>query len=281
MYAIGPGGGGGAGGLAVTSAGGGGGGGSGGLSCLTVPLFLLPDTLYVRVTPGSLGGRTRTTSGAGESGGVAFSATWSLVTIQPSTQSAYILLMALQGGNGGGGPSTANAGAAGGAAALMNAASCPLSQLGSAFFIGGNAGAAGGSTGVGGSITQGTGLQIYGGAGGGCEPSIAGTNVAGGGITALASTPFIASPGGTSGGTSGVVGGRGSSGFAWSGIFPGKIYGGTGGGGSYLLQGGDGGNGGGPGAGGGGGGGGYSNAASPLNGRGGNGGPGCVIIQCW
>lgn len=283
IYAIGPGGGGGAGGLNSTVAGGGGGGGSGALSRLTIPLFLLPDTLYVRVTPGSSGGRTRTTTGIGENGGIAFVASTSLVAIQPSTTTAYVLLVANQGGNGGGGPLSATAGLAGSAGSITTATFCPLSQLGSTFLIAGNAGAAGGSTGVGGSITQGTGLQIYGGAGGGCNPSAAGTNVAGGGITALASTPFIASPGGTSGGggSPGVVGGSGSNGFAWSTIFPGKIYGGTGGGGSYLLQGGAGGNGCGPGAGGGGGGGAYSPAASPLNGRGGDGGPGCVIIQCW
>lgn len=281
MYAIGPGGGGGAGGLGANASGGGG-GGSGGISRLTIPLFLLPDTIYVRVTPGSSGGRTRTTAGTGEAGGVAFSAATSLVAIYPNTTAAYLFLLANPGGNGGGGiASSATAGVAGLAATIVTTADCPLANLGSSLFIAGNAGANGGANSAGTNITQGTGSQIYGGAGGGACASSSATNVKGGDITALSLTPFSTNSGGTSGNPGGVVGGKGSNGYSWSTIFPGKIYGGTGGGGSYNLQGGDAGHGCGIGAGGGGGGGGYSSAASPLNGRGGEGGPGCVIIQCW
>lgn len=273
MYAIGPGGGGGAGGLS-TNAGGGGGGGSGGISRLTIPLFLLPDTIYIRVTPGSSGGRTRTTAGTGEAGGVTFSAASSLVSIYPSTTAAYLFLLANAGGNGGGGTTSPGAGGAGSAATVATTADCPLSQLGSNLFIAGNAGTNGGSTSGGINIVQGTASQIYGGTGGGACGS---SNTSGGSINALASTPFIASPGGSATNPGGV----GSNGFAWSTIFPGKIYGGTGGGGAATGQGGNAGHGCGIGAGGGGGGGGYSSAGSPRSGAGGNGGPGCVIIQCW
>jgi hypothetical protein len=355
MYAIGAGGGGGGGLGSDTSNGrvGGCGGGSGGLSRLTIPLFLLPDTLFIRVLPGGAGGITTSLGGsasAGSSGGE------SIVAIRPSVTSAFTLLNAFGGGGAGsispagqvvtftrinagsgyvvgnqirltGGnnncimqvatvtgtgvntltlvaagagynsaqtysttivsgfgsgctvrvdSTTSTVGSAGAAASAASASSCPLSQLGAALFIGGNAGALGGSTSAttGASITQGTASQIYGGAGGGGATST--TTGAGGDISAVSvSSPFAVSPGGVAGtSTDRRAGGNG---FSYTGVFPGKFYGGAGGGSRNSTTGGAGGNGSAPGTGGGGGGAGPNN----LAGRGGDGGPGCVIIQCW
>lgn len=272
IYAIGPGGGGGSGRAASvdsgTDRGGGAGGGSGGLSRLTIPLFLLPDTLYIRVTPGGSGGASVAALSNGVAGNVAFAPSTTLVSVYPSTTVQYLFLRA-NAGNGGaaGSTTTATAGTAGAISATTDA---PLGNLGATLFIAGNGGAGGPANTFGSSITQGTASQIYGGAGGaGVGTGLSG-GLQGGSISALFNTPFAASPGGTS---TSLPGGAG---FSWTTIFPGKYYGGTGGAALGNGVGGSGGNGGVPGAGGGGGGGG-----ALTSGAGGDGGPGCVIIQCW
>lgn len=270
IYAIGPGGGGGAGGTG-TQRGGGAGGGSGGLSRLTIPLFLLPDTLYVRVTPGGSGGAGVEGNTNGTAGNVAFAASSTLVSVYPSTTAQYLFLEAIAGSGGGGGTTVDVSGGAG--ATISATTSAPLGNLGATLFIAGNAGGTGSGTGSGGSITQGTNSQIYGGAGGGGR--IGNISRTGGGINALANTPFLASAAGLTGSTIG-----GGSGFNWSTVFPGKIYGGTGGA-SNDSFGTAGGNGAVYGAGGGGGGASSSSSVGQGSGRGGDGGPGCVIIQCW
>lgn len=261
IYAIGPGGGGGSGRAAPsgTNRGGGGGGGSGGVSRLTIPLFLLPDTLYIRVTPGGSGGASATATANGNAGNVAFAPATTLVSIYPDATTQYLYLLAYVGGGGEAG--TTSTATAGTAASISSTASAPLGTLGATLFIAGNAGSTGSANSTGTPLFQGTASQIYGGAGG---AGTDGTSSAGGGqLSLLANTPFRASP-------------AGGNGFSWSTIFPLKYYGGTGGGSSGTAAGTDGGNGSVPGAGGGGGGGGTT-----TSGKGGDGGPGCVIIQCW
>ena len=257
IYAIGPGGGGGAGGRTIAPAAGGGGGGSGGISRLTIPIFMLPDSLYIRVSPGGSGGAG--TAGDGTSGNVAFAPLTTMVAAAPSTTAQYLYLEANAGGGGIGG--TSGGGGGGGALGAI-ATARPFTLLGSALFIAGAAGAAGAGNGIGGSITQGTATQIYGGAGGGSSGQ------AGGVVNALSGTPFIAIS------TSPSVGAPAANGFSWNTVFPGKMYGGCGGRGTSGSAGGAGSA---WGAGGGGGGG----LTTGTGNRGGDGGPGAVIIQCW
>lgn len=260
IYAIGPGGGGGSGrstSPTVTPRPGGGGGGSGGLSRLTIPLFLLPDTLYIRVTPGGSGGASVTGASNGTTGNTAFSPFSTLVSIYPNSTAQYLYLVANAGGGGGGG-AVGSTGGGGSAASAASVSVGPLGNLGATLFIGGNSGS-------GTSISQGTSSQIYGGAGGGGGSINTNGNV----IFSVANSPFLQSAGGAAGT------GAGGNGFSYTTIFPMKIYGGTGGGSNMSGAGGAGGAGAAWGAGGGGGGGGNPSGA------GGDGGPGCVIIQCW
>lgn len=267
IYAIGPGGGGGGGASSGSSGrGGGAGGGSGAVSRLTIPMFFLPDTLFIRVPPGGSGGDGGLAS-IGTAGNVAFNPLSTLVSVYPEDNANSWFLRANAGGGGAAGTNSGSA-VAGIAGPVSTASSSPLCNLGVFLFIAGNAGTAGGSattTSTPSSISQGTGSQIYGGAGGGGWSPI----VPGGGTSADFYNAFRAVPGGTTGG------GTGSNGMSWNPRFPMKIYGGSGGGmvagaGGYGAQ---------PGAGGGGGAG--SNSDSIRAGRGGDGGPGCVIIQCW
>jgi len=276
IYAIGPGGGGGSGRSedpAVNNRGGGGGGGSGGLSRLTIPLFLLPETLYIRVTPGGSGGAAVAPTSNGIAGNVAFASAASLVSVYPSTTTQYLFLRANSGNGGGGGTTTAGLGGSGGV--ISGTSGAPLSSLGATLYIAGNTGAGGGTNTSGVSITQSIASQIYGGAGGGGCAN-AGAATSGGNITGQSPGPFSASLGGV--GVNGAIANDGGNGFSWSTIFPLKIYGGTGGSAPNLSAhvGGNGGNGTMPGAGGGGGG-----SSRNTSGKGGDGGPGCVIIQCW
>lgn len=273
IYAIGPGGGGGSGRAASsgsgTDRGGGAGGGSGGVSRLTIPLLLLPDTLYVRVTPGGSGGASVSAASNGVAGNVGFAPATTLVGVYPSTTAQYLFLRA-NAGNGGAAGSTVTA-TAGTAGAISATTDAPLGTLGSTLFIAGNGGANGPSNTFGSSITQSTASQIYGGAGGAGIGSGLTGGQPGGSINALTNTPFLASSGGVVTGTT-----PGGAGFSWTSIFPLKHYGGTGGASNGGGAASDGGNGSIWGAGGGGGGGGGT-----VSGRGGDGGPGCVIIQCW
>lgn len=264
IYAIGPGGGGGSAETGNTPAGGGG-GGSGGVSRLTIPLFLLPDTLYIRVTPGGSGGFTELVPSDGVAGNTAFSPSSTLIGVYPSSTAQYLFLRANAGAGGGAGTAAA-AGAGGAAGTISSTAEAPLGNLGATLFIAGNAGGSGGTSNPSG-VSQGTGSQIYGGGGGGGYNGVSVGN--GGAITGLANTPFLTSPGGS--GSAQFA----SNGFSWSTVFPLKIYGGTGGQGRPSGAGGPGGAAAAWGAGGGGGGGGFT-----AN-KAGDGGPGCVIIQCW
>jgi hypothetical protein len=148
---------------------------------------------------------------------------------------------------------------------VTSATAYPLGSLGATLLIAGNNGWQGALTPA---LQQGTGSQIYGGAGGGGGGGSTPTIDGGMTLEALANTPFTTGNGGS------LTNGAGSSGFSWSTIFPMKIYGGTGSTANLVGQGG---NGSAPGAGGGGGGG---TSSIPGN-RGGDGGPGCVFIQCW
>jgi len=264
IYAVGAGGGGGGGrgNTAGAGKGGGGGGGSGAISRLTIPLWLLPDMLWYRMGTGGYGGGGGS-SANGTVGGT--SPSYTIVSVRPESATQYRLVTAIYGSGGIGGSTTSAAGGA--AASISTIADNPLATLGSFISIAGVIGTAAGSgagNNAGASHTQTTGSQILPGCGGGGSSS--GT-ASGGGITALASTPFIASPGGS-------AGAYGSSGFRF-GLCP-KFYGGTGGGSSNTTTGGAGGNGCAPGTGGGGGGGGVT-----VGGRGGDGGPGLIVFHCW
>lgn len=263
IYAIGPGGGGGSGGNTSTGDLGGAGGGSGAVSRLTIPIFMLPDSLYIRVSPGGSGGAP-VLGALGNNGNVDYVPLTTMVSIAPSTGTSYLYLEANPGGGGGGGTTSSAIPGTGGTASSAR----PFALLGATLFIAGVNGASGSSSGNGSSTGQLTGSQIYGGASGASYNFGSAAN--GGGMAALANTPFIATPG---------VAGPGGNGTSWSTIFPCKVYGGAGGGhlgGSTKFAGG---NGHVWGAGGGGGGASYSTVT--LSGAGGDGGPGAVIIQCW
>jgi hypothetical protein len=256
IYAIGPGGGG-ASGATGANFGGGGGGGSGAVSRLTIPIFMLPDSLYIQVSPGGSGGAPVSNT-TGNAGNVTYAPTATVVSMAPSTTAQYLYLEANAGSGG-----AYTAGGAGGTIASAR----PFALLGSFLSIAGNAGATAPTNSASGNgITQSTSSQIYGGASG-----AGGAGSSGGSISGLAGTPFVISSGAR----------PLNNGFSWATIFPLKIYGGCGGGASAVT--GVNGIGGGAGSawGAGGGGGGGSLVAANSSGRGGDGGPGVVIIQCW
>lgn len=257
IVCIGGGGGGGAGfsGTAGTNAGGGGGGGSGAQCIVTMPLYLLPDVLYVHAGGGGPGGPS---SGNGGTGGQ-----YSVIKVNPSTSLGstddYIVLA----NQGGGGASGAATGAAsGGSAGTVTAISRTLFLLGGLvatnISLAGQAGAAGGTATAnspGSSITlPTTGLVVSGGGGGGA-------NGAGGSITGAGAIPTI-----TGTNTPGNAGHR------WPNLAN-RLFFNTGGSGAGS----DGGRGGDGGYGSGGGGG----SAGTVGGAGGNGGPGIIVITCW
>jgi hypothetical protein len=255
FIAIGGGGGGGAGFGAAAGAARGGGGGGGGASIgrLLVPLFMIPDRLYIQVGAGGLGA----TSGLAAAGIPSF------VSLVPDSTTRNILAGS-NGGNGGGTGTGAAAGTAGTAGAIVTSTGF---DFGINLAIAGNAGAAGGVQGgaVGGSYTQ-TNSGMPGGAGGAGSTS---ADFAGGGYTAAAGlyinsfAPAVA-PAGSN---------PGAHGRSFNDYF--YHYSGFGGGSSNTTVGGPGGYGG-IGAGGGGGG-----AGVTTGGRGGDGGSGIVIIVCW
>jgi len=269
---IGGGGGGGTGVIgAVSTAAGGGGGGSGGMTILDIPLALLPDRLYISVAQAVQGAGLNT-----------YVCTQPETTITPGTNSADLIAYANGGGVGGNG-SGATGGIAGTAAAAATAAGMPLTFAFVMQTLAGQAGAAGGTTGSGSSVTlPTTGLRITGGAGGGGLPA-SGTGSVGGQISGpggLGLLPTVL--GGVGPTTATTPANQGASGVnvrdaGW------YYYGGTGGSstnggatGAGLVQA-PGGNGG-IGCGGGGMGGALtgSTAAAPSRG-----GPGLVIVTCY
>lgn len=264
IFALGSGGGGGGAHSAAAgnNRGGGGGGGSGAVATWMGPLFLLPDTLRVCVSPGGVGGAATVDGGVG----------WQtkVLTMDDTVQGNFLIGT---GTAGGGLKGTAVAAGTGGTAgAVLSIANGPLAGLGIFQSIAGQAGAIGGSPsgGVGGSITiPTTGIPCTGGAGGaGGTDNVIAPSFAGGAFNATAghwasNGRPVAAAAGSNPGSKGTV--------FWKPFFS---FGGCGGSSSDTAVGGAGGFGG-YGSGGGGGG------AGTTGGRGGDGGPGIVIIASW
>jgi hypothetical protein len=258
------GGGGGGGGFTRAAAAAGGGGGSGGSSAvtrLTIPLFFVPDMLYVQVGQGG--------QGVLSGGGTAGSGVLSYVSVYPNTAPANTLAVSGNAGAAGGGTGTGAAvGALGAAGSVATIANMPLAGLGHFDLIAGAAGVAGGAIAGGNGTAQTipvTSVITSGGSGGAGTTS---ADFAGGAWTAISNTLLSeyrpATPAaGSNAGSDGIA--------IWKPLF---FFGGTGGSSSNTLAGGAGGNGS-YGCGGGGGG------AGTTGGRGGNGGSGIVIITCW
>lgn len=265
IICIGGGGGGGNGVVGANStAGGGGGGGSSGQTIVTMPIIFLQDELFVSVGSG----------GASNAAGID-----SRVSVYPDTSASTCIALANH-GNAGGNGSGASGGGGGGNGGAATASSI---ILGNSFAIttAGQAGVAGGGTGVGSTVTMPvTGLLCMGGAGGGGLPAAAAAGSNGGsyGSTGDWNVP----PRGLGGTAATVPGGQGSNGCSpLAGLF--FYFGGSGGGSSHGsasgagLFGGNGGQGG-YGSGGGGGGGALTGSVQGLGGRGGD---GIVYIIQW
>lgn len=248
---------------AAATRGGGGGGGSSGISRVTIPLFFLPDILYVQVGNGGLG--------RASGGGVATSGILSYVGIHPDTTASNILAISGAVAPVGGGTGTGAAvGAAGTAGTIAVIASMPLAGLGQFNLIAGQAGAAGGAQagaiGPPATIPVTSCLTMGGGGGAGTTSA----DFSGSIITAITGSLLSTWKSNSAPGLAGTN--SGASGYT---IFkPFWSWCGLGGGASNTGAGGFGGDGGnGAGAGGGGGG--------TTGGTGGTGGPGIVIIMCW
>jgi hypothetical protein len=245
---------------ANSTAAGGGGGGSGGQTRLTMPLHLLPDTLYISVPIG-------------------FN-TIARVSISPTTTANDQLMVANAPASAGGNAAGATAGAAGVAGAIATVATMPLGWA-FATALAGQAGIIGGTTVAGGAITLPlTGLLVTGGTGGGGLPAAATTGTNGGSITPAGSFlglfPGLGAAAATTPAGSGVGGYRPIPNMPYG-------YGGTGGGsthgsatGAGLVQS-SGGNGA-PGCGGGGSGGALTGSTAGVVGQG---GPAFCIITVW
>ena len=253
-----------------TNGGGGGGGGSGSITKLIIPSFLLPNSLYIRVGVGGLGGNVSTAGGAATTSHVLFS------PLAYAAQNSLISSESTPAGGGGAGLVGA-AGAAGTAA--DGAAGSVHSTLGIFSGVVGQAGGAGGAItgGAGTSITAWSIRPVSSGAGGaGCTT----TNFNGGAVVPVSDFNFPkinfssvvgAIAAGGSGGTAALIHGGAGVNF----IDAPFVQSGGGGGGTFAAgTAGDGGKGG-IGCGGGGGG------AGQTAGRGGNGGNGMVAIFSW
>lgn len=273
MLCIGGGGGGGGGMLynSATNHSGGGGGGGSAMGMLMVQASLLPDTLFVQVGAGGIGG---TTNGYGVAGTAGTAGTRSYVSTTPSITAVVnntVLLSGDSAGSGGaGGTTTIAAGGAGGV--IGSIGNMPFAGMGYYQLIAGQAGTNTSVGANGNSIAiPTTSVCCMGGTGGGSYA--AGSDTRGGDVTAITNsylseirpaTPAI-----------GAV--NGSGGFNI--LKPFFSFGGIGGG-SATGAGGSGGNGGIGYYGSGGGGGGAVTAGAPdgSGGRGGDGGGGLVII---
>lgn len=246
---------------AAAAGGGGGSGGSSGQSSVTIPLFFLPDTLFIQAGAGGIG--------VGSGGGTAGSGIQSYVAIAPNTTATNVVALSGNAGGLGGGTGTGAAvGAAGTAGTIATIANMPLAAAGQYTLLAGQIGVAGGA--VAGAVgtaqaIPATGLRCMAGSGGAGTTS---ADFAGGLFTAITSswlseqrpaTPAAGSNPG-SGGTQ-----------YWKPFFG---FGGGGGSSSNTAAGGAGGNGA-YGCGGGGGG------AGTTGGKGGDGGAGIVIIVSW
>jgi hypothetical protein len=246
--------------------GGGGGGGTGGIATLLIPSFFLPDTLYIIPGKGGLGGAA---SSFGNDGGISYV----LYSSELNPGSTLLASNDVNAGPGGDG-NDLSAGTAGTAATISTVT--VGAKLGIFSAIAGQNGAAGGNPagGNGASVTAWGTIPLSGGAGG------AGTEddpFNGGGITAGAATNFTYINWPTTAGAVAAGGGSGAPRRGGAGVNLWKPFrtSGGGGGGTNDDNGGDG-NSGGIGSGGGGGG---AGQAGTL--RGGNGGPGMVMIISW
>ncbi len=261
----GAGGGGGFTGLAANDKGGGGGGASSSTNCALVPLFLLPETLYVYVGAGGAGGAS------GVAGLIGQNSTVSTSPINPTLE--WVVTSRSRSSTkepNGGQPGTAVA--AGSAGSASGQASPPMGFCLASQFSNGSAGSAGGAAlgGAGAAQTisiSNSSAEVCGGGAGGAGTT--GTSTAGGSYTAIAASLIsearAAAP---------AVGSfNGSGGFQMANLF--YNFGGCGG--SAPGATGLGGNGGNGVNGSGGGGGGAGSTA----GRGGDGGNGFVVIICW
>ena len=275
MIAIGGGGGGGGGHQKAsgTNGGGGGGGGCSGITRGILPSFFLPDSLYIQVGVGGLGGAASTAGGAGTSSHIMYS------PLAYALQNSIISSGGTAAGGGGAGLVGA-AGAGGTAGTVAPAAPVAFSQFLSN--TGQSGGAGGAQTGANGSsITAfGSTLLSAGAGGAGCVS----TNFNGGGITAFAAfnhtiinfpnTAGAVVAGGTGGTTAANIGGAGINFLNGPFLQSGGGGGGSNAAGTGATAAGTGGKGG-IGCGGGGGG------AGVTAGRGGNGGNGMVAIFSW
>lgn len=251
---------------ANSRAGGGGGGGSGGQTSIRLPLWAIPDTLYLYLPAGHAPGSTT-----------------ALIAINSATTvAANDTLVRVFGGTAGGNGTAVPAGGSGGAGgAISTAGLMPLGWQWLQQAIAGQVGAGGGAAVGGGNITlPTTGLLVTGGTGGGGLPAAAAGGNNAGGIPAVGVFPISSAP--TGGSTATTPPQNGASGIQpiLNLLFN---YGGTGGGSSHGsatgagLFGGNGGNGA-PGCGGGGGG---ACLTGGVAGVGGKGGPAFCIITCW
>lgn len=248
------GGGGGGGGVSQVTPGGGSGGGGGGIALTIIPLWFLPDRLYIQTGLGGAGGATDTNGTAGNP---------TYVCVQQSVGTGDTVCKANGGGGGNKGVTSAGGAAIGGGAAATLAQNV-IGCAGISLFYGGIVSIAGGTAAGGGrSIAQPLGIGAPGGGGTG----------AGGDVTGSGQFPTI------SGGASSVVG-NGSDGNSGIVLLPpyfalGALPG-SGGGGSTAGNGGNGGNGamtcGGAGGGG---------STTANGGTGGRGGDGYAAIICW
>lgn len=271
--------GGGGGGGGGSSGGAGGGGAPGNLVQFIVPAVVVPDTLWVTVAPGGLGGAgsaAGATAGAVSripGGRINYTGLWYESTANyvaayqagSSTTFAYA-----ENGNGGGGGAAGAPGLGGTAAggiSFNNGALLGLTDFGVVNTAGFGAGGAGGFSAA---TTDIAWNSLTGGGGGGGRSG--GARI-GGAVTITNTGPWIPyqSTFGVAGAIGGGAGGTGASFFQPTLFFSG----GAGGGANDAGPGGNGGNGG-IGCGGGGGG-----AGSTVGGRGGDGGPGLVVLVCW
>lgn len=257
---------------------GGGGGGSSAFAAGLFPASLLPDTLFVQVGRGGVGGTGGIVNG---NGGIGGSGEHSYVSVIPSTGTTAVLM---KNGNvaptGGGGGTTSVNGTAGAAGTIWTySTSFIFPQLGQITPTAGQIGVVGGTSGggTGNSITLT--LPLSAGASGGGN-SAGGATANGGNITGTGIIPTLS--GGTANSATVIDGGHGmgdqvdgSGGNTDTPLF----YTGGAGGGSSSTAGRVGGFGGDGGHGCGGGGGG--SAQNAAGGAGGDGGHGLVIITCW
>ena len=246
---------------ANSTAAGGGGGSSGGQTSVMVPLWAIPDILYLSLPAGGSGST-------------------SYVGIAPNNTANNLLLMANTGGAGGN-ASGATAGAAGGAVSAAVASSMPLGWQWLDSALTGQQGIIGGTTVAGGNLTlPTTGLMVTGGTGGGGLPAAAASGTNGGNFTVAG--VFPAQAGGAAQATATNPANTGSHGYrpvagslyGYGGTGGGSTHGTATGGGLVASRGGNGA----PGCGGGGGGGALTGSAA---GGGGLGGPAFCIITCW